>query len=468
VSIHWRCECGKSLKAPENAAGKRARCPACGKVNQVPQPQAVEEVIAAPAPAADFDPYDIADEPPPPAARAPAMRRVAPASQSEAMTPPPYHRAVAAAGGAEDDGDETSLSENRSGRTWRDFTYLVLLLAMVPLIYSTFKPNGSFVEILAQNVKAHPEVGSKLLPVLEAETAGLDEIVNLFPHRKFDGALLARNSAMHWVFAIMAAGLFVTLLMFLFDRGTAPPRSLLLTALFTGTVGIILLLGFQFVAEWTQNWWVRGRSIIVLLFYVVKFIGYSYYAADNPSNGFAASFFGYTFGVGLCEELCKALPLIVFINNVPERATWRTACLWGLASGIGFGIAEGIIYSGRSYNGIVGGDVYLLRFLSCVALHAVWSAAVAITLYKFRHKIAENEGWFAMLGTIIVLSLPCMIFHGLYDTLLKKQYEVTALITALVSFVYLALLIEWNQRVGEPSDREPQAGYVLPGRHMVR
>jgi hypothetical protein len=45
--------------------------------------------------------------------------------------------------------------------------------------------------------------------------------------------------------------------------------------------------------------------------------------------------------------------------------------LWGMASGIGFGIAEGIMYSGRYYNGVAGADIHYVRFLSCVALHAI-------------------------------------------------------------------------------------------------
>lgn len=35
--IRFRCECGKALKVPETAAGKTARCPACGRMTPVPQ-----------------------------------------------------------------------------------------------------------------------------------------------------------------------------------------------------------------------------------------------------------------------------------------------------------------------------------------------------------------------------------------------------------------------------------------------
>ncbi|MDB5323847.1 MAG: hypothetical protein JWN40_5478 [Phycisphaerales bacterium] len=446
MSIQWHCACGKNLKAPDGSAGKRARCPACKKINQIPVP-AVEPEVDLLAGDDPFDPYELAEAPAPAAVRLP--RRAASAAGDDAgVTAPPYRRAPSRV--EEDDDDDLPLGA-RQGRSWRDFTYFVLLLAMVPLIVSSFgRERGDLGDLIDQSIDAHPEVKEKIAAL--PETAGPLEAIDLLPGHRIDGALLPRDSMTHWVLAGGSALLFLTVLVFLFHPGCAKPKSLLLTGIFTGSVGILLLLGFQFVAEATQGVWVRGRGIIVLLFYIVKFIGFSYYAADDPSNGFAASFFGYTFGVGLCEEVCKALPLMVMVQNLPARATWRTACLWGLASGVGFGVAEGIIYSGRYYNGIGGGDIYLVRFVSCVALHATWAAAVAIFLYKVRGQMTAIEGIGGMLWTTAIVAMPSIVLHGLYDTLLKKDYKLHALAVALVSFVYLACLIEWSQWKGDDSE----------------
>ena len=44
------CDCGKKLKAPAAAAGKRARCPACGEIHVLPKAQEPElELVEAPA-----------------------------------------------------------------------------------------------------------------------------------------------------------------------------------------------------------------------------------------------------------------------------------------------------------------------------------------------------------------------------------------------------------------------------------
>lgn len=41
-SIRFSCPCGKSIKAPASAAGRRAKCPACGEPVAVPAAQSVD------------------------------------------------------------------------------------------------------------------------------------------------------------------------------------------------------------------------------------------------------------------------------------------------------------------------------------------------------------------------------------------------------------------------------------------
>src|SRR4029079_18410008 len=97
----------------------------------------------------------------------------------------------------------------------------------------------------------------------------------------------------------------------------------------TGTIGIALLLLLQLIATSTRGVMPRGRGWGVLIFLVIKFIGFSYYCALDPDNGFLLSFLGFTCGVGLCEELCKALPIVVYLHSAKET-NWQGACLIGL------------------------------------------------------------------------------------------------------------------------------------------
>ncbi len=78
MSISFQCpQCGKKLKAPDNAAGKASSCPGCGSKVTCPEPVYDAEVVemeVAPDkpkgfdPFADMDddkPYNVAGTPPP-------------------------------------------------------------------------------------------------------------------------------------------------------------------------------------------------------------------------------------------------------------------------------------------------------------------------------------------------------------------------------------------------------------------
>ena len=103
------------------------------------------------------------------------------------------------------------------------------------------------------------------------------------------------------------------------------------------------------------------------------------------------------------------------------HAGWRAACVVGLASGVGFGVSEGITYSADSYNGIAVGMTYLVRFASCVALHSIWAGAVAIVMNRNQdYTGGDGFDWGDAGNFILHYLLIAMVLHGLYDTLLKK------------------------------------------------
>ena len=135
---------------------------------------------------------------------------------------------------------------------------------------------------------------------------------------------------------------------------------------------------------------------------------------------------GFTLGVGICEEICKILPVIVYLGTA-QNNTWQGACVVGLASAVGFGVSEGITYSSSCYNGISGGKIYLVRFISCVALQAVWTGARAVLLFGSPDSV--HGGDYSDLATTLAITpgVP-IVLHGLYDTLLKQEMEVDALV----------------------------------------
>lgn len=384
--IRVTCECGVTLRAPARLLGKAVKCPKCAAVVRVEEPEP-EIVIVPPAPT----------------------------------------------------------------RSARDYAYLGLLAAFLPLAWFLLGTPDDAAERFEKTIEANPKIVETLEKRLEAGAKmDIDDIVAAMPGHKIQGAHLPVGALAHWIYALVAAAAFFGVLMVIFPRDSASWQHLLFAGLFTGTVGILFLFAVQWIAAWTSGYYMVGKGVITLLFYVAKFIAFSYQAAMDPENGFVLSMFGYTFGVGLCEELVKALPLI-WIFRGASAPGWRGAVLVGLATGVGFGVAEGVIYSMDFYNGIATGGIYVVRFVSCVALHAVWSAAVGAALYARQGDIQGPMGFFDYAFPMLRFMIVPMLLHGLYDTLLKRDLGGWALVVALISFGWLAFLIERARGTHEPS-----------------
>ena len=317
----------------------------------------------------------------------------------------------------------------------------------------TFQGHTNFAEKINRTIAAHPED-----PALEDRIADArhdyshpEKLFEILPAHRLEGAFLAYESHAHWLIALVTAILSLFWIMVAIPRSITQRKPILVSILFTATVGVFLLLVFQRFALFT----VDSPTVISfgpagLLHIVVKFIGFSYYVTNNPDSNFLLAFFGFTFGVGLCEEVTKAIPLLWSVRKNAADLSWRALFVRGFASGAGFGVAEGIMYAGY-YNGICHRDIYIVRFISCVCLHAIWSGTVAIQLHNRTEWLrATNSGWIYSACVLPIIFLP-MTLHGLYDTLLTKDHDVLALIVALASFAILAYKIEIIHR------QEPQA-----------
>jgi LSD1 subclass zinc finger protein len=413
--------CGRSLKVSDSAQGKRVRCPKCQTTNLVPAAATGQEAE-----------YQLVEEAP---STAPPRTLDLPEPGTRRAPMHVYAQRVAAA--AELSREVAESLEPSPARRW---LYLLFAGTLIPLGFSVLHPRDDVVERLRRSVQSQPDLAQKV-----ESDAGLDGLLGQLPGGKIEGAHLPRQTWVHWGYAAVATALFLALALLLFDRGNARLPRMLLIGLFTGTAGIMLLLGFQWVAEYTQGFNLRGRGVVVLLFYVVKFIGFSYRAALDPENGFLLSFTGFTFGVGLCEELCKALPLLIHFAG-RASLNWRGALICGLASGAGFGISEAVHYAGEYYNGLSGLEIYVVRFVSCVALHAIWTGTVGLLVFAGQAMLQGADEWYEYpLVAVLFVSGP-MILHGLYDTLLKRDMDVAALVVAAVSFVAMGVAIERNHQ----------------------
>lgn len=480
MPIEISCPCGKRLRAKDELAGKKAKCPGCGTLLQIPLPAlpAEEEPIILNDPIEDPLAALAAAQAP-----APTSRTMSPSEESadipiaKKFEPPPVPRApsrgtsyadmLRASGRAPvTAAPPVQQSEGRRSKATarmvlptedtfkgaRRFTYLVLLLAMLPLAVATFKSDDDrVIQAFHHTLQTHPDLKRDLELRDDDHLTMRDvrQLVRQTPDDRLDGAFLRGDTWAHWGFALLSAAFFLGTAIFIMPARGARMSQVFLTGLFTGTIGIFLLLVVQFIAAITQNWIMyRGNIFILIIFWLLKFIGFSYRCAMDPSVGFAGSFFGFTLGVGLCEELCKAIP-VLYRAGKGVLLDWRTACLCGFLSGVGFGVSEGITYASDYYNGVHGGQIYFVRFISCVALHGVWTAAAGITIFRRQEHLQETSNFADYFFTAAAMVAVPMVLHGLYDTLQKKEMTIAALLIAVASFAYLAYQIEYTHRKEE-------------------
>lgn len=411
MHITVNCPCGKTFRVDGSMAGETIHCMGCGREVVVPRPSGIRPVRPT---------QQILAEPPPP-----------PDHEPEALPEPPAPLA--------------------SGR---DFVYWAFVLALFPLAIILGQPQSdSFRSRLEKSLRdVHPETREKVFRILDDpnEPGDLDDIFKLLPGHRLEGAAYSRFTSIHWLFAVVTIVVFAALLGNCFTHGTVPVGHLVAIGLFTATVGIGILL-------------------IVHLSPIGWFIAALHFSAEADRANFWTVLVAFTLGVGLFEEGCKSIALLWYLVGRPTIG-WRQACLGGLATGAGFGIAEGIMYSTEFYNGVEDHMAYLVRFASCVTLHALWSASAGITLFHsqdlFRYMqnegredrninpddlinaLSEKIGSMISRYGIVVLRMVAvvMVLHGLYDAALTVDMNLLALLTALVSFAWLAWQIEECRR----------------------
>jgi protease PrsW len=155
---------------------------------------------------------------------------------------------------------------------------------------------------------------------------------------------------------------------------------------------------------------------ILLLFQRVPPFSALYQAISN--GGVVARLLGFIFGVGVLEELCKALPIYLLLLRSGKLSDPRTAAFYGSMSGLGFAIAEGAAYSLRYAFGFSQGQLGLgsfvaantIRFVSLPLFHAILAGIVGY----FIGLAAINP---SRQGALIFVGLAiAAVLHGLYNT----------------------------------------------------
>jgi RsiW-degrading membrane proteinase PrsW (M82 family) len=222
------------------------------------------------------------------------------------------------------------------------------------------------------------------------------------------------------------------------------------TLLFTGLVGMFLLVGICF-------------SYIFPIWFVNS--------VQSPDA--LVRLGGFLFRAGVCEEMCKAIPVVGLMFLFRRKPLgYSDIIMIGVFSGLGFAAFESLdwfkVQASAFFNGIMNDPnanettllntlvadsqfsmlMVLTRTISLTFGHAVWSAL-------FAHFIAQSRGAGAKRLPLLIVGLTVAAgFHGIYDWLSNIQKTGSVLITVL-SFMLLKLYIV--QGTATQADRQPAA-----------
>lgn len=153
----------------------------------------------------------------------------------------------------------------------------------------------------------------------------------------------------------------------------------------------------------------------------------------------------FVFGVGLMEEGCKMLALFYVLFRLGPQPP-QTMLFYGLMSGLGFGIYEGVGYQlGRNIMFSQGSGEYyyllnLIRLTSLPFLHAMWTG-IAGYFIGFASQYPERRHglW------VVAIGMPAVL-HGLYNTFSSTILGfVFALLSVLALNLYLAKSVDFER-----------------------
>jgi RsiW-degrading membrane proteinase PrsW (M82 family) len=234
-----------------------------------------------------------------------------------------------------------------------------------------------------------------------------------------------------WAMALYFSGLWALFFYFVFPTPQARVRIASLCFFVTGLLAISLLPLLYRVWPWSV-----------------------FFQWTRPANAFLLQWLGYVVGVGVPEELCKALVLLFVVKRFAPMPP-RAMLFYGLMAGLGFGIYEGVSYqtshnfrfaidaAGLRDQTTMAAEYYLLnlvRLTTLPFLHAIWTGMAGYFI-GFAAQFPERKRglW------IVALGVPALL-HGSYNALGSVALGlVVALISVLALNLYLAKSMDFEK-----------------------
>lgn len=196
----------------------------------------------------------------------------------------------------------------------------------------------------------------------------------------------------------------------------------------------------------------------------------SYIKLTESKNG-VVRLVGFILQTGVCEEVCKIIPVAFYLARRRAKVSGPAAVLLGVFSGLGFAAFENMNYGVQSITdshaltrelgtqGLVLGVMQaminvMLRSVSLVFCHGVWSGIFAYFL-AVGHVTGRRRLALAVVGLTVSATL-----HGVYNWLVGVQQTFAAsvvVVSFMLFYTYMSRLQTMEART-TPCVNEPDSG----------
>ena len=166
--------------------------------------------------------------------------------------------------------------------------------------------------------------------------------------------------------------------------------------------------------------------------------------AMADSKHFIIRFIGMFFAAGVPEEICKAAVIFWLVRRKGVICVPQTIVLYGLFSGLGFGINEGVCYQlGINHEQGVDGAYFLnvLRLTSLPFLHATWCGISSYFIAFAALVPMHRKGLWC-----IAILLPATI-HALYNSMPQWACLLPASLGVILFTIYLTNAKNMKQKL---------------------
>jgi RsiW-degrading membrane proteinase PrsW (M82 family) len=244
------------------------------------------------------------------------------------------------------------------------------------------------------------------------------QFASIFPYRDVFSRELYRSNTVR---LLLFLGLFPLIISLVSERATLEQIAWLLGIYYASIWGVVL---YNLIKPVQFSW---ARTLKCVLFTTVVGIPLLLFVQQVPpfrilyhaiSGGLLFRLVGFVLGVGVLEEICKALPVYLLLWRPQKLQDPLTAAFYGAMSGLGFAIAEGAAYSFRYAVGLSRGQIDLgsyvaantIRFVSLPLFHALLAGIVGYFVGLAVINPSRRSAIF-FIGICISATL-----HGLYNT----------------------------------------------------